>query len=240
MPSDLDGTAHLRNRVKEINRQFYPLNDDNIRFGCDPFSVGGTKRGGSSGGMHGKTLVNPEDQNVPKHKFVVEYLARPNDETIFFEDVIKCIRFYGAPILVESNRVDLLRHMRNRGYRHFAMNRVDKVVLSESEERYGGQPMSGVDILESHKNIIGAYVQQQVGLSTDEKYRPLGEMGEFPFDETLNDWLRFDPANRTAFDATISSGMCLMACNKEKYKPKVEKPKREVKGFFKKYKVSTT
>jgi hypothetical protein len=45
----------------------------------------------------------------------VEYIARPPDETTFFEDVIKVVRFYGAPILIESNRLDLLRHMRKWG-----------------------------------------------------------------------------------------------------------------------------
>jgi hypothetical protein len=36
---------------------------------------------------------------------------------------------------------------------------------------------------------------------------------------TLEDWAAFDLNNRTKHDATISSGLAIMACNKNKYKP---------------------
>ncbi len=239
IPSKVDGTEHLRNRVKEVNGKYYPLNLSCVRFGCDPFSLKSTHGKGSKGGLHGKTILIPEG-GAPSNKFVVEYLARPSDETVFFEDVIMCIRFYGAPILVESNRVDLLRHMRNRGYRGFAMNRLDrpKNKLNPNEKEYGGQPMSGKDILDSHMNAIGLWIEQYVGIYNDEdkQIRPIGEMGDMPFKDTLKDWIAFDPDKRTDFDATISSGLAIMACNENKYKPKKAAPKRNyVKTILKKY-----
>ena len=239
IPSKVDNTEHLRNRVKEVNGKFYPLNLSCVRFGCDPFSLKSTHGKGSKGGLHGKTIHAPEG-GAPSNKFVVEYLARPSDETVFFEDVIKCIRFYGAPILVESNRIDLLRHMRNRGYRGFAMNRLDrpKKKLNANELEYGGQPMSGKDILDSHMNAIGLWIEQYIGEYADEekKVRKIGEMGDMPFQETLKDWLRFNPDKRTEFDATISSGLAIMACNENKYQPKKSVPKRNhVKTLLKKY-----
>ena len=235
----MDSTEHLRNRVKEVNGKFFPLNLQCVRFGCDPFSLKSTHGKGSKGGLHGKTIVAPEG-GAPSNKFVVEYLARPSDETVFFEDVIKCIRFYGAPILVESNRIDLLRHMRNRGYRGFAMNRLDrpKKKLNPNEMEYGGQPMSGQDILDSHMNAIGLWIEQYVGEYADEekKVRKIGEMGDMPFQDTLKDWLRFNPDKRTEYDATISSGLAIMACNENKYQPKPKAPKRNhVKTLLKKY-----
>ena len=47
------------------------------------------------------------------------------------------------------------------------------------------------------------------------------------FNTTLNDWTRFDITKRTKFDATISSGLAIMACNRHLYNPnaKIEKPK---------------
>ena len=39
------------------------------------------------------------------------------------------------------------------------------------------------------------------------------------FQKTLEDWGRFNINNRTKFDATISSGLAIMACNKNKYRP---------------------
>ena len=239
MPSPVDGTEHLKNRVKEVNGKFHPLNTNCVRFGSDPFSYKATHGKGSKGGIHGKTVYLPEG-GAPRNKFVVEYIARPSDENIFFEDVIKCIRFYGSPILVESNRKDLLRHMLNRGYRGFSMDRLDKPKskLNPDEKKYGGQMMSGQDIIDSHMGAIGTYVQNYVGIYKDEEknLRPIGEMGDMPFTETLRDWLAFDPDNRTEYDATISSGLAIMACQTEKYKGKVvEKKSVDLSKMLKKY-----
>lgn len=223
LPSIVDGTEGLANRVKETNGKFYPLNKECVRIGIDPFSLKSTHGEGSKGGAHGKTLIFPEG-GAPSNVFVFEYLARPSDETVFFEDMIKVMRYYGAPALVESNRIDLLRHMRNRGYRGFAMNRLDRhpSKLNPNEKEYGGQVMSGKDILDSHMNSIGAWIEKYVGKysNEEEKLRPLDEMGEMVFDDTLKDWLSFNPDDRTKYDATISSGLAIMACQTEKYKQK--------------------
>jgi hypothetical protein len=224
MPSVVDGTQHLANRVKKINGSYFPLNKDLIRFGCDPFSLKSTHGEGSKGALHGLSVLFPEG-GCPANTFVLEYIARPSDETIFFEDVIKCVRFYGSPILVESNRIDLLRHMRNRGYRGFVMDRLDrhKHKLNPNEVEYGGQPMSSKDILDSHMNSIGSWIEKYVGISTNPETRDEGEMGGMLFNETLVDWLRFNPEDRTKFDATISSGLAIMACRVEKYKGEKKK-----------------
>ena len=39
------------------------------------------------------------------------------------------------------------------------------------------------------------------------------------FQRTLEDWAKFNINNRTKHDATISSGLAAMACNKNKYSP---------------------
>ena len=39
------------------------------------------------------------------------------------------------------------------------------------------------------------------------------------FQETLEDWARFDINKRTKHDASISSGLAIMACNKNRYRP---------------------
>ena len=50
------------------------------------------------------------------------------------------------------------------------------------------------------------------------------------FTKTLNEWTRFDINKRTKFDATISSGLAIMACNRHLYAPnaKIEKPKLNI------------
>ena len=56
------------------------------------------------------------------------------------------------------------------------------------------------------------------------------------FNETLNDWSKFDINRRTKFDAAISSGLAIMACNKHRYTPKqIKELKDKVNFSFAKY-----
>jgi len=58
-----------------------------------------------------------------------------------------------------------------------------------------------------------------VGLDLSEQFRPMDEMGSMYFTRTLEDWARFDINKRTKFDATISSGLAIMANQKHLYTP---------------------
>ena len=55
------------------------------------------------------------------------------------------------------------------------------------------------------------------------------------FQKTLEDWARFDINNRTKHDASISSGLAIMACNKNKYRPNPNIIKGKVDLGIKKY-----
>ena len=68
------------------------------------------------------------------------------------------------------------------------------------------------------------YIQDHVGMKQD------GTFGDLYFNALLNDWSRFDINKRTKFDATISSGLAIMANNRHLYAPnvKVEKPKLNI------------
>ena len=57
-----------------------------------------------------------------------------------------------------------------------------------------------------------------------------GTFGDLYFNDLLNDWSRFDITKRTKHDATISSGLAIMANNRHLYRPnaKVEKPKLNI------------
>ncbi|MBT8448240.1 MAG: hypothetical protein KJO69_01035, partial [Gammaproteobacteria bacterium] len=236
IPSAVDGTEHLKNRVKAVNGKFYPMNEDLGIIGCDPFSLASTHGTGSKGAIHGLTYKH-QLSGAPSNKFFFEYLERPSD-TEFFEDVIKVCRFYGVYLLAECNRPDLLRHLRNRGYRGFSMDRLDvpKSKLNEHERKYGGQLMASQGILDSHMNMLGSWIEDNVGESTKEEVRPLGDIGDFAFNETLDDWLGFDPGKRTKFDATISTGLCIMAANKDRYRSvKPSAKSRNITNFVQVY-----
>jgi hypothetical protein len=182
---------------------------------------------GSKGAMHGVTGFNLG--NVPSNYFFLEYLARPKTAEIFFEDVLMACIFYSLPVLVENNKKMLLEHFYQRGYRGFSITRFDKDVnrLSADEKKLGGIPNSGPDIIQKHWTSLEKYVNNYVGEYTCEEgenpIREIGEIGSMPFSRTLHDWSKFDVNNRTKFDASISSGLALMAINREMYRPKTER-----------------
>ena len=116
------------------------------------------------------------------------------------------------------------------------MNRPDKIwnKLSTAEKEIGGIPNSSEDIKQAHASAIEMYIQDHVGIKSD------GSHGNIFFNKTLNDWSRFDINKRTKFDATISSGLAIMACNKHLYRPNVKIEKQKVNINIATYKNSGT
>jgi hypothetical protein len=134
------------------------------------------------------------------------------------------------PILCENNKPRLLYHFKRRGYRGFAMNRPDKIYskLSVTEREIGGIPNSSEDIKQAHAAAIETYIEEYVGFLGDGH-------GDMYFQQTLEDWATFDINNRTKYDASISSGLAIMACNKNKYRPVNEIIREKVSLDFSKY-----
>ena len=220
--------VHLQNKVILKNGVRWPGNEHIGAFGCDSYDISGTVDGrGSNGALHGLTKFSMEE--APSSSFFLEYIARPQTAEMFFEDVLMALVFYGMPLLAENNKPRLLYYLRRRGYRGYSMNRPDKVwnKLSNAEKEIGGIPNSSEDIKQAHAAAIEMYIQDKVGLHTN------GNYGTMYFNRTLNDWARFDINKRTKFDAAISSGLAIMACNRHLYAPnaKIEKQKVNINIF---------
>jgi hypothetical protein len=219
----------LQNRYNIKNNVKYPGNEHCGAFGCDSYDISGTVDGkGSKGSLHGLTKFSMED--VPPNLFFLEYIARPQTADIFFEDVLMALVFYGMPILAENNKPRLLYYMKRRGYRGYSMNRPDKVIhkLSVTEREIGGIPNSSEDIKQAHAAAIEDYIENHVGL-LNEGY------GDMYFQRTLEDWAKFNINNRTKHDASISSGLAMMACNKHRYTPVAKRVVSQVSLGFRKY-----
>ncbi len=220
----------IQNRQVIKNGVRHPGNEHMGAFGCDSYDISGTTDGrGSKGALHGLTKFSMED--APPSTFFLEYVARPQTSEMFFEDVLMACVFYGMPLLCENNKPRLLYYFKRRGYRGYSMNRPDKLwnKLSVTEKEIGGIPNSSEDIKQAHASAIEMYIDSYVGLKSD------GNYGTMYFNETLNDWSKFDINNRTKFDAAISSGLAVMACNKDLYRPNAPIQKRTMKVKFAKY-----
>ena len=221
---------NLQNRVIVKNGVKYPGNEHVGAFGCDSYDISGTvDKRGSKGSLHGLTKFSMED--APPNMFFLEYIARPQTAEIFFEDVLMALVFYGMPLLAENNKPRLLYYLKRRGYRGFSMNRPDKLwnKLSVTEKDIGGIPNSSEDIKQAHAAAIESYIENYIGQVTEGMY------GDMYFQKTLEDWAGFNINNRTKFDATISSGLAIMACNKNRYRPSAERVIKSVPLGFKKY-----
>ena len=218
-----------QNRFIIKNGMKYPANEHMGAFGCDSYDISGTVDGrGSKGALHGLTKFTMD--TCPPNLFFLEYIARPQTAETFFEDVLMALHFYGMPILAENNKPRLLYHLKRRGYRGYSMNRPDKTAykLSVTEKEIGGIPNSSEDVKQAHAAAIESYIEMFVGYNNE-------QYGTMYFQRTLEDWAAFNINNRTKHDASISSGLAIMACNKNKYRPIPEHIKEKVSLNFSKY-----
>jgi hypothetical protein len=209
----------MTNNIEIKNGRKYPSNSHVGAFGCDTYDISGVVGGGGSkGSLHGLTKFNMDD--APSNFFFLEYIARPRTAEEFYEDCLMACVFYGMPILIENNKVGQLKYFYNRGYDKYCMRRPDKHKndLSSSEKELGGIP-SSLPVIELHANGIEAYVDQYVGIDYSGQFREAGKMGNMYFNRTLLDWANYDISNRTKFDASISSGLAIMANQTHTIKP---------------------
>jgi hypothetical protein len=100
--------------------------------------------------------------------------------------------------------------------------------LSVAEKEVGGIPNSSEDIKQAHAAAIEAYIEDFVGYNNE-------QYGTMYLQRTLEDWAAFNINDRTKHDASISSGLAIMACNKNKYRPVAENKKEKVNLNFSKY-----
>lgn len=225
----------LQNNVSVRNGIKYPGNEHLGSFGCDSYDISGVVDGrGSNGALHGMTKFHMDE--APSNEFFLEYVARPQTAEIFFEDVLMACVFYGMPILAENNKPRLLYHFKNRGYRGFCLNRPDKefTKLSKTERELGGIPNSSEDVKQAHASAIESYIEKHIGLDSTGTFRDSDVMGSMLFNRTLEDWAKFDINERTKFDASISSGLAIMANQKHLYMP--EKKEAKISITFARYK----
>jgi len=167
----------------------------------------------------------------PSNMFVVEYASRPPLAKIFYEDCLMAAVFYGYPLLIENNKYGIARYFETRGYDGYLMNRPRHLSAPNAKMnvKTKGIPSNSQEVIQAHAHAIEAYIHDHVGIN-----RETGEYGKTYFNRTLEDWIGFKIDNRTKFDLSISSGLCLLAAQKVKVKKK-ESNLSEAK-FFRRYK----
>mgnify|MGYP003110380778 CR=1 FL=1 len=198
--------------------------------GVDSYDLDATvDNRGSKGALH---MYNKFNMNRPSNMFVVEYASRPDLASIFYEDVLMCAFYYGYPLLVENNKYGIVRYFESRGYDGYLMDRPKHLLSASSHTnvKTKGIPSNSQDVIQAHAQSIEKYIHEHVGVSYE-----TGEVGNMYFNRTLEDWIGFKIDKRTKYDLTISSGLALLGCQKQKQKKQSNFNDRV---FFRKYKVN--
>ena len=221
--------SELRNQKKfERNKRIAPNAELGVG-GVDSYDLDATVDGrGSKGALH---LYNKFHMEYPSNMFVLEYASRPPLAKIFYEDCLMAAVFYGYPLLIENNKYGIARYFESRGYDGYLMNRPAHLTSANSsiKSRTKGIPSNSQDVIQAHAHAIEAFIHDHVGINRDS-----GDYGKMYFNRTLEDWIGFKIDNRTKYDLSISSGLCLLAAQKVKQKKK-ESNFTEAK-FFRRYK----
>ncbi|WNH10047.1 hypothetical protein [Thalassobellus suaedae] len=207
--------------------------------GADPYNRTLNADGrGSKGSLSLSTRYNTS--SLPNEEFIVEYIDRAKKVEYFFEDALMLCVYYSVPLLGELSNEAFLKHIKNRGYRHFSMNNPFKTYkqLSHTEKEIGGAPAQDSKIADQQFYAVEAYISDRVGVARESNNRPLGTMGSMVFNRTLEQWKEVDLANRTKYDAYISSSLSLVGNQKQIIKQDVIAEKR--RNPFKKYDNSGT
>ena len=194
--------------------------------GVDSYDLDATVDGrGSKGACH---FYNKFSMNQASNVFVAEYCSRPPMVKIFYEDVLMAAVYFGYPILIENNKYGIARYFEERGYLEYLLDRPEHLGGANSKSKTKGIPSNSAEVIQAHAMAIEAYIHNYVGENNE-----TGNMGKMYLGRTLEDWIGFKIDNRTKYDLSISSGLCLLAAQVKA--KKVEKTDFSAKKFFRRY-----
>jgi hypothetical protein len=222
----------IRNKRKTENNKLVAPNSAFGVMGVDSYDLDTTiDYRASKGACH---VYNKFSMEHPANMFVAEYASRPPLAKIFYEDVLMAAVFYGYPVLIENNKYGIARYFETRGYDEYLMARPDHLATTamKSSVKTKGIPSNSQDVIQAHAQAIEAYIHDHVGLHNE-----TGMFGRMYFNRTLEDWINFKIDDRTKFDLTISSGLALLAAQKQV--KQVKKADFNDKVFFRKGKEIT-
>lgn len=207
--NNVDISLGYTRRGKRMN-MVTPKNDHLFRIGADPIKYRFTKDPrASKQAMHGFRLFDPHvDLGKPRsqwksHNFIFEYINRPDDPRTASEDAAMSCIFLGCKMMPENNIDSLNEYFEDNGLEnlmYYPKNELaDGINIQKNSENAG---------LHSDNEVIDTYTRRLITFINQDCER-------MPFDETLDDWMRFDSLNPTPSHATVSSGFTLIHTDKK-------------------------
>lgn len=205
-----DESNKTAERFRNGEKIFLPLNDEKFAIATDPVDHGATVDGSRSSNAaaygfrkYDMLLDSPDKMKFGKtnwvtNTFCFEYVNRPSEPTIYYEDMIRACTYYGCQILVENNKRGIITHFYNRGYKNFIMNRPRETFTNMNSDAQDtpGAP-STKPMIQQYTAKLQTYVEK-FGHS-------------IPFVRLIKSLLKFDPNKPTKFDEAVAAGFCLIA-----------------------------
>ena len=134
------------------------------------------------------------------HNFITEYVNRPEDPNIYFEDMAKLCVFFGCQILCESQKNSIVNYFNNNGFGLFLMNRPKETFVS-STTTIAQQQQVG---LASTSPVIQQYTGKLATFVDKHGHR-------IKFKALLTSLLMFRASKPRDFDETVAAGFTLLA-----------------------------
>ena len=182
------------NDVDKKGTKFTPTNVSKFVAGCDPFDhnvvASGSRMSNGAGYVYAKYDANSDLSET----FICEYIHRPQTSDIFYEDMLKMSVFFGCKILVENNKIGIVKYFQFRGY--------EKFLMKLPKSKTFGVPANA----KTHQQMV-----EELELYVFEN------CNKVIFKNLLIDLLSFDINNTTKFDAAMAAGWTLVACGKKNY-----------------------
>lgn len=209
-------------------RMLFPKNDHLFRIGSDPIKYSKTKDPrASKAAIHGFRLFDmaadygKEKKDWESSNFIFEYVNRPEDPETSFEDTAMACIFLGCKLLPERNVPSLNDYFETNGLEKFLAYPKDfvgssmDIQVSSEDAGWSTTP----EVIDYYTRRIITFINTRIQM--------------MPFDNTIEDWLGFDPTNPTKSDATVSSGFTL--AHAEKKAEAEEAPVHKLEEWFDTY-----
>lgn len=206
---------HQKNAQIFKGNRFMPANNASFKAGVDTYDTKFTEtpNGSKKLSLGSIVVMKGEDPMAPSivdNGAACLYLHRPLDPDVFYEDVIKCLKYYGCEALIETNKAGLSRHMEKRGYDLYS------ALLPNKTQRgiYAGAA-SNIFISELNDQYISGTRCEKI-----------------VFVELIEQWKEFNSDNTTDYDAAMAFGYALMLMNYRHKKAKGKEVQRDVREFL--------
>jgi len=226
-----------RNKFTLKGGKRVPGNTEQGNFGLDPYdndsTVDDRKSDAASYGYRKFDPMSPTESGI----FISEYVNRPPQADIMFEDMIMQSVFYGWENLIESNKIGCIQYFKRRGYEHYLMSRPDETQTTSSAKMLEpGIPMSGREARQALIYATESFIVNKVGLIEEEGVEPY--MGKCYFKKLLDNWGSFDFDDEwTKYDSMVGAGLALLGGRK--YVARKREYKEDLM-LFQKFKIQGT